>query len=104
MTHPFSILVTSSPTATPAQTEEQWRPGDPLFRRVTGFRDHFFNFRDESNGDSCSCPDAASWPEPRHADDLDRIDLLERARRGDDPDFLADADRLTAAAQPEGAS
>jgi hypothetical protein len=90
-------------TAThPAPT---WEPGDPLHDRAAShsgasYRHYLFNFRYDSDGEHCSCGDAASWPEPRNGQNLGNRDELgefiddvrqdddRRARGGRVPIFL----------------
>ena len=48
---------------------ETWEPGDPIYRgRQFGYQGFLYNFRDIPDDlpeDTCHCPDAATWPEPR---------------------------------------
>lgn len=51
-------------TAT-TQTAADWQPGDPLWPGSgSSYRQHLYNFRDDSESEECRCSDAASWPEP----------------------------------------
>lgn len=46
--------------------EPDWQPGDDLYdRRRHPNSLYLYNFRPQSEGDACLCPDAASWPEPK---------------------------------------
>lgn len=46
-----------------------WQPGDPLYAR-SQYREHLFNFREDSDDERCACSDAASWPTPKAQHDL----------------------------------
>lgn len=48
-----------------SDTPYEWEPGVPLHRNPRrDFQPTFFNFREQSNSEECSCPDRARWPEP----------------------------------------
>lgn len=57
-------------TTAPLLQRTNWVPGDPLHTPAP-HSNYFFNFRDESWADDCRCADAASWPVPDFAHDLD---------------------------------
>lgn len=46
--------------------EHEWEPGDPLpgYRRQAAHQGFFYNFREQLEGETCVCPDRASWPDP----------------------------------------
>jgi len=54
--------VTTQAVVEPAE----WQPGDELYSRAAHpYSLYVFNYRDDSEAAHCTCPDAASWPEPR---------------------------------------
>lgn len=52
-----------------------WTPGDPLHSRGD-FGNYLYNFRDDRDGERCTCSDAASWPEPSYGHRLSDVDEL----------------------------
>lgn len=46
---------------------ETWEPGIPLYHPANGYRNYFYNFRDDASQEreDVISGDAASWPEPR---------------------------------------
>lgn len=54
-------------------TQPTWEPGEPLYPS-SPYRGHLFNFRDDPAGEACNCGDAARWPTPHVAHDLDLAD------------------------------
>jgi hypothetical protein len=49
-----------------------WVPGDPLHRPPGHhYGVYLYNFRDQTESETCRCVDAASWPVPDHGDEID---------------------------------
>ena len=48
-----------------AAVTDDWQPGDPLWTRENHPNSNYlYNWRTDTQVETCNCPDAAHWPEP----------------------------------------